>query len=96
MSLVNKDDGRELAATGTHALGQFMHEPVSEETWISSMIAYCQRYYEWFGFPYYDFNKPKLDPKLTYAAITPTNWTLRMERDATGDRTASPRQTPKV
>lgn len=85
-SLMSKSDGRELAQTETYALGQFMHERFCKTNVDSFMKAYCHVYYDWYGFPYYDFNKPRLDPKVTYARITPYNWTLRIIREATGDR----------
>jgi hypothetical protein len=85
-SLVNLADGRELAATGTYALGQFMHERFSKKDVEGFMKAYCQVYYDWYGFPYYDFNKPRLDSAITYARISPEGWSLRITREALGDR----------
>ncbi|MCX6225403.1 MAG: hypothetical protein NTV01_11760, partial [Bacteroidia bacterium] len=85
-SLVSLADGRELAATNTHALGQFMHERFSKKEVDGFMNAYCQVYYDWYGFPYYDFNKPRLDSTLPYAMISPEGWSLQITRKATGDR----------
>jgi alpha-mannosidase len=84
-SLVEKKTGRELADTGEHALGQFVHERFSKANVDAFLKAYCHVYYDWFGFPFYDFNKPKLDPALTYHVTSPRDWTLRLEREAAGD-----------
>ncbi|MFA6126713.1 MAG: hypothetical protein WC699_05370 [Bacteroidales bacterium] len=85
-SLVNLADGRELAATGTHAFGQFMHERFSKKEVDAFMKAYCEVYYDWYGFPYYDFNKPRLDSTLPYAMISPEEWSLKINREALGYR----------
>jgi hypothetical protein len=85
-SLVSLADGRELASTGTYALGQFMHERFSKKEVDGFMKSYCQVYYDWYGFPYYDFNKPRLDSTITYARISPEGWSLQIIREALGDR----------
>lgn len=85
-SLIGKGDGRELADTRTHALGQFIHERFSKANVDGFLKAYCHVYYDWHGFPYYDFNKPRLDPGLPYLAVSPRDWVLRLEREAAGDR----------
>ena len=84
-SLVNRSDGRELASTGEHALGQYLHERFSKKEVDSFLKTYCQVYYEWYGFPLYDFNKPRLDSTLRYARITPEGWTLKIIKQADGD-----------
>ena len=85
-SLMYKKDGRELASTRVHALGQFIHERFSKKEVDAFLKAYCHVYFEWYGFPLYDFNKPKLDSTLHYTCITPGNWTLHITREAAGDR----------
>jgi hypothetical protein len=85
-SLVNRSDGRELASTGEHALGQYLHERFSKREVDAFLKSYCQVYYEWYGFPLYDFNKPRLDSTLSYARITPEGWTLKITKQAGGDR----------
>jgi hypothetical protein len=84
-SIINKKDGRELANTETHALGQFIHERFSKKEVDAFLKAYCNVFFSWYGFPFYDFNKPKLDSTITYRCISPENWTLSISRDATGD-----------
>ncbi len=83
-SLVLKSDGRELVDSGEHALGQFMHERFAKAEVDSFLKAYCQVYYTWYGFPYYDFNKPNLDPGVTYNRFTPGKWDLSVKKDANG------------
>jgi hypothetical protein len=83
-SLVVKQDSRELVRPGELALGQFQHEQFSKADVDAFMKAYNHVYFEWYGFPYYDFNKPKLDPALPYARMTPTDWSLSIKEDPTG------------
>jgi alpha-mannosidase len=85
-SLVVKTDGRELVRSGSLALGQFLHEQFSKKDVDAFMKAYNHVYYDWYGFPYYDFNKPKLDSTLVYSQKTPSGWSLSVTSDATGHR----------
>ena len=85
-SLVNRADGRELVSTGEHALGQYLCERFSKKEVDAFLKAYCQVYYEWYGFPLYDFNKPRLDSTLRYARITPEGWSMKITKQADGDR----------
>jgi hypothetical protein len=83
-SLTVKEDGRELVRPGELALGQFLHEQFSKADVDAFMKAYNHVYYEWYGFPYYDFNKPKLDPTLKYKRMAPSGWSLSITADASG------------
>jgi hypothetical protein len=85
-SIINKKDGRELANTETHALGQFIHERFSKKEVDAFIKAYCNVYYTWYGFPFYDFNKPRLDSTISYKCISPENWNLSISSEAIGDR----------
>ena len=83
-SLVIRKDGRELVRQGELALGQFLHEQFSKADVDAFMKAYNHVYYEWYGFPFYDFNKPKLDPTLEYTRMVPSDWSLSISEDANG------------
>jgi alpha-mannosidase len=85
-SLVSKIDGKELVQSQNHVLGQFMHERFCKKNVDDFIKKYCHVYYDWYDVPYYDFNKPKLDSTITYARITPDNWTLLIVHESTGDR----------
>lgn len=84
-SLRSRADGRELADVRDFALGQYLHEQFSKADVDAFLKAYCQVPYNWYGFPYYDFNKPKLDPALPYRRISPGRWSLNVTRDALGE-----------
>jgi hypothetical protein len=85
-SLISKSDKRELVDPGEFALGQYMHEQFSKKEVDAFLKAYCQVYYDWYGFPYYDFNKPRLDSTLPYRRISPGSWDLKVTREALGYR----------
>jgi len=85
-SLITKKDGRELVNNETYALGQFIHERFSKKNVDSFLEKFCHVYYTWYGFPYYDFNKPNLDPAVSYAEITPGHWDIKIIKDAVGKR----------
>jgi hypothetical protein len=85
-SLVNKPDGRELADTKNYALGQYIHEQFSKKEVDAFIKAYNHVYYDWYGFPYYDFNKPRLDSTLSYQLKKPSGWNLKIFREALGQR----------
>jgi hypothetical protein len=86
-SLVTKTDNRQLITPNEFLLGQYIHEQFSKKDVDAFLKAYCHVYYDWYGFPYYDFNKPRLDSTLPYKLIKPAGWTLKTTREPSGCRT---------
>jgi hypothetical protein len=82
-SLLDKRTGRELVAPNNErALGQYLHERFDLPTVQAYAKTYTRDLASWSA-----FGKPNLPgpDKLTYAALSPTNWTLSMESTTVAD-----------
>ncbi len=84
-SLVEKASGRELVdKTSPYALGQFLHERFSSTEVEAFLAAYCRHQGDW---ERRDFGKDGMPgpDKSPYAAITPSRWTLAVDRNEVAD-----------
>ena len=83
-SLVENATGRELVKQGGHALGQFLHERFSLNEVKRFVYSYNRGPQRRLDFDFGKGGMPDTN-KITYASMTPKNWTARHVRTALGD-----------
>jgi len=83
-SLVENATGRELVKQGGHALGQFLHERFSLNEVKRFVYSYNRGPQRRLDFDFGKGGMPDTN-KITYAAMTPKNWTAKRVRTALGE-----------
>ncbi|MBP5511028.1 MAG: hypothetical protein J6Z49_08935 [Kiritimatiellae bacterium] len=83
-SLVENATGRELVKQGGHALGQFLHERFSLNEVKRFVYSYNRGPQRRLDFDFGKGGMPDTN-KITYAAMTPKNWTAKHVRTALGE-----------
>ena len=83
-SLVENTTGRELVKQGGHALGQFLHERFSLNEVKRFVYSYNRGPQRRLDFDFGKGGMPDTN-KITYAAMTPKNWTAKRVRTALGE-----------